>query len=190
MSRHPLTRGYSLDEYLTIDAASRERHEFWQGAILAMAGGSPRHNLITANVTAALVTRLRGKGCRAYSADQRIRTPEGLYSYADVSVFCGEVELAPGLEPTALNPALLGEVLSPSTRAYDRGEKRELYQEIASLRDLLLVEQHEPVVEHWFRAGDRFELRVVRNLDSSIVLTACDLVLPLSELYEGVTFDG
>lgn len=190
MLRRALNREYSLEDYWMIEDASRERFEFWQGDVLAMAGGSTRHNHIGANVIATLVSRLRGRPCRVLSGDQRIRTPDGLYSYADASVFCGDVHMTGDPRPTADNPTVLVEVLSPSTRAYDRGDKRELYLAIPSLRDLLLVEQDRAVVEHWRRGEDRFEQAVIRGSGGVVRLQGCVVELPLSEIYEGVGLDA
>lgn len=188
MANPAFRRGTSVAEYLAIDASSRERYEYWQGAVLLMAGGTPRHNKISLNLGVALHVRLRGSGCDTLSGDQRIYTPDGLYSYADVSVFCGGVTLTSDPQPTANNPSMLGEVLSTSTRTYDRGDKRELYCAIPSLRDLLLVEQDEVLVEHWYRTNDRFEMRVWRGMDAVIPLVGCGVSVPLAEIYEGIPF--
>ena len=181
-----LQRNYSLDDYWLIEDVQRERHEYWQGDILAMAGGTPRHNAITANTIAALVKRVQGGPCLVLSGDQRIVTPDGLYSYADASVFCRGVALTGDPRPTAFNPTVLIEVLSNSTRDYDRGPKRELYLALPSVHDLLLVEQESLLVEHWRRSADRFELGVLRGLEASVRLVGCEVALPLSEIYAGV----
>jgi Uma2 family endonuclease len=180
-----LRRDYTLDDYWAVDAESQGRFEYFAGDIVAMAGGSPRHNLVAANIAGACFPRL-ARPSRAYSGGQRLRTADGLYSYADASIFCGEVELSPDPYPTAVNPVVVFEVLSPSTRGYDRGDKRQLYEATPSVRDIVLIEQDAAVVEHWFRSGDRFELRVVRGLDGHVELTGCAARLPLGEIYAGV----
>lgn len=179
----PLRRDYTLGDYWAIEDASPQKHEYYAGDILVMAGGTPRHNELTVTVGALLHAALRGGPCRVLSSDQRILTPDGLYTYADVSVYCGGVQLSPDARPCAVNPAVIVEVLSPSTRAYDRGDKREMYLAIPSLGDLLLVEPDEPLVEHWRRAGDRFELRVLRGPEAVIELAACVARLRLGDLY-------
>lgn len=190
MAHRALRRGYSLDDYWAIEDNSPERFEFWQGDIVAMAGGSPRHNQLTAQLLRLFGNAVAGGPCVVLSGDQRLRTADGLYSYADASIFCEGVALSADPRPTATNPTVLFEVLSPSTREYDRGDKRELYQQIPSLRDLLLVEQDQVVVEHWLRADDRFELRVLRGRDAAIELTGCRARVRLAEIYEGVALPG
>jgi Uma2 family endonuclease len=148
-------RRFTLEDYWAVELASPLRHEYVRGAIYAMAGGTPRHNEIAANVQHALRNALEDTGCRPVGSDQRIRTVEGEYTYADVSVFCGSIDVAPGPPPdTATNPVLLVEVLSGSTRAYDHGDKREMYQRIPSVRAIWLVEPDEPHVTVWTRTAD------------------------------------
>src|SRR5688500_6312110 len=130
---------FALDDYFALERATGHKHEYVDGLVLAMAGGTPRHNAISANVLRALGNRLDGSPCVTLTPDQRIRTPDGLYTYADGSVFCGEIAVGP--DATAENPTVLVEVLSDSTREYDRGEKLERYREIPSLRHVILVEQ-------------------------------------------------
>ena len=148
---------FTFEQYLELEADSRVRHEFSHGLVVAMAGGSPAHNAICANLTALLARALEGKPCRVHSSDQRVRVQAtGKATYPDLSVFCGSVELDPD-DPqrhTAINPSVLIEVLSPSTVEYDRGEKREHYLLIPSLRALLLFDHVAQCVEVWSRADE------------------------------------
>lgn len=178
LARHHIL---SLADYFAVERGSSVKHEFSDGQVLAMAGGSPRHNAISAQVVFALVGGLRGRPCRAYSSDQRLSTGDGLYTYADASVICGDVLLGP--EQTATNPSLVVEVLSDSTREYDRGEKLERYRSIASLRHVLLVEQLRVDVEHWYRGADGWERRVYTHLADPIGLPEASLTLTVSDLY-------
>lgn len=179
----PLRRDYTLDDCWAIEDGSPRKHEHCAGDILVMAGGTPRHDEHTVAVGALLHAALRGGPCRVLSSDPRILTPDGLYTYADVSGYGGGVQLSSDARPCAVNPAVIVEVLSPSTRAYDRGDQREIYLAIPSLGDLLLVAPDEPLVEHWRRAGDGFELRALRGPEAVIELVACAARLRLGELH-------
>lgn len=141
-------------DYLAFENASPIKHEYLDGEVFAMAGAQPTHNRVATNFLAGLVTRTRGRGCGTFNSDQRIYIPHtGLYTYADGGVACGPWEIhTDGM--CLLNPALLFEVLSPSTRDYDAGAKREHYQHIPSLRHLLLIDQPLRSVRHHWRLPD------------------------------------
>src|SRR5437773_8378838 len=125
---------FSLREYLRVDAESSVKHEFLDGMILAMAGGTPDHAALAMAVGASLNRQLEGKKCRVFSADLRVRVlATGFAGYPDVTVVCSKLELDPEDANTATNPAVVVEVLSPSAEQYDRGEKLRQYQQIASL---------------------------------------------------------
>jgi Uma2 family endonuclease len=177
-------RNYSLDDYFMVELESVTRHEFLDGEIFAMAGASLAHNHITSNVHALLRTGLRGSGCSAFTSDLRIATPAGLFTYPDVSVVCGTVELVAARPDTATNPTLLVEVLSDATRAYDRGKKFELYKKIPSLTEYLTIEQRAVRVEHWQRGVRASWTAKVHSRRSGIVrLRAGRLALPVAEIY-------
>ena len=144
---------YSLDDYLRLEEYANVKHEYLDGVIHALAGGTPEHGAITMRTGAALVPQLRGRGCTVYSSDVRIWVAAiGLSTYPDVSVACGERQVDP-VDPQALvDPVVLVEVLSPSTEAYDRGEKLRHYQLIPSLREVLLVAHDRHEVDVWRRA--------------------------------------
>ena len=173
---------YTPEEYLRMEANSLEKHEYFQGEIFLMAGGTPRHNLLVANVTAELNLGLRGKDCAAYSSDMRILVKSsGLYTYADVSVVCGELELAPGRNDTITNPVLIAEVLSPSTEKYDRSQKFELYRGLESLQTYLLIDQSRFYVElHTKSASDTWVLQTFNSSSQNINLASLNLTIPLA----------
>ena len=181
----------SAAEYLKIERAAELRHEFFNGEMFAMSGGSAKHSLIKMNVGAELRTQLKGQPCTAFDSDLRIQIPPtGLYTYPDVSVVCGELEFDDDQHDTVLNPALLVEVLSDSTEAYDRGKKFEHYRRIASLREYVLISQKSPTIERYLRnADDTWTLTAVIGVDASIHLSAIDATLSLAEVYDRVTFD-
>lgn len=155
MARVAERSGISPADFLTWERAQAERHEFFQGEVFAMAGGSPRHNALCANVSAALHASLRNGSCHVFSSDQRIGVGQRQrYVYPDLSITCGPVSLEPGTSDVITNPTVVVEVLSASTEQYDRGMKWEGYQRIPSLTDYLLVSQSEPRIEHFRRQGD------------------------------------
>jgi Uma2 family endonuclease len=152
-----------------------------------MAGASLSHNHIASNIHAILRTALRGKGCSAFTGDLRIATPGGLYTYPDVSVVCGKVELVRGRPDTATNPTLLVEVLSDATREYDRGKKFELYKKIPSFKEYVLVEQGLVLVEHWRRkTTGSWSVKRHSRLRGVLHLSTVRLSVPIGELYREV----
>lgn len=178
------------DEYLAAEAASTERHEYLCGQIFAMAGGSPEHALIAQNIGRELGNIAKGGPCLAYSSDLRIRVEAtGLNTYPDVTVVCGELKRTEERPQAATNPALLVEVLSDSTREYDRGEKWRHYQTIGSLTDYVLVWQDRPRVEHYARqSDDAWTYRLVEGIGARLRLDSLGGELALAEVYRGVTF--
>lgn len=185
-------RRYTLEEYLELDRTSEERLEFWDGEVFCMSGGSNAHDQIIINCVVKLSARLDASSCRVFSADMRIKVPSAPpYRYGDLSVLCGEAEFEKVSGVDALvNPQLIVEVLSPSTEAYDRGDKFTHYKSIPTLREYLLVAQHRPHVTHIFKDDDgRWIYAEANDLESSVHLQALDFELPMGEIYRGVTFD-
>lgn len=146
---------YSYDEYLALEAASNVRHEYLDGQIYAMAGGTPEHAALAAALIGLLFAALRGGPCRAHASDLRVRVRQtGLSTYPDVTIVCGARQLDDVDRDAVTNPALLVEVLSRSTEPYDRGDKFEHYKRLPSLRQYVLVSQAERRVEVWTRLPD------------------------------------
>jgi len=174
---------YTLAEYLALEAASDTRHEYLNGEIFAMAGGTPEHGALAANVIRLLGTALLDRPCVVYTSDVRIRVlATGLNTYPDVSVTCGAIERDPQDASTIVNPVVLVEVLSDSTEAYDRGEKFAHYRRIPSLRDYLLVSQHEARIEHYRRNDDgTWTLRDVASSETVRLSIGCEL--PVGAVY-------
>lgn len=141
-------RHYTYEEYLALDEASNVKLEYLEGDIYAMAGGTPEHAALCLQVGSSLNVQLEGQPCRVYGSDLRIRVlATGLATYPDTTVVCGPLERDPEGKNTVLNPTLVVEVLSPSTADYDRGEKREHYQQIPSLREIVLVAHDRRLIE-------------------------------------------
>ena len=181
----------SESEYLSLERRAEFKSEFFAGELFAMAGGSPMHSLIAANVIRELGNKLKGSLCRAFTSDLRLKVQAtGLLTYPDVSVFCGPLALAAGTDDTATNPTLLVEVLSDSTEAYDRGEKFRQYRQMPSLREYLLINQRLPRIEQFIqRDADGWMLRTAEDIVASLALPSLTIAIELKEVYSGVTFD-
>jgi len=175
-------RHYSLDDYFDIEEMSDVRHEYFDGEIYAMAGGTRDHNQISQNVSRAF-DALRPRG-RSYIAEVRLKTPSGLYTYPDVMLICGEAILTPDRLETLTNPLVLAEVLSASTGDYDRGLKGDSYQDIPTLRDYLLIDQYVVNVEHRSLRDGRWHSSRHESLKDAIALAGAPLELSLSAIYE------
>ena len=180
----------SVQEYLRQEESARERHEYLNGEIFVMAGGTPDHALIAPNIIAAIRPQLQKSGCRIRNSDMRLRTsPTGLYSYADAVISC-EPELFDGT--TLLNPVVVIEVLSESTEDYDRGKKFELYRQIPSFREYLVVAQDRTYVEHHVREESSgrpaWIMRQFTGLNERVLLSAVTVSLPLTAIYADVEF--
>lgn len=179
----------SPERYLEIERAASHKSEYVAGQIYAMAGGSPEHNLIVPMITTALVVRLRPRGCRTFSSDQRVYSPANdAYLYPDVTVTCDEPTYTDRHRDTLTNPTLIVEVLSPSTEAYDRGIKFGLYRQIPSLVVYMLVTQTEPLIEVFTRQADGdWRIEEFRGADATLTLSALDIAIPLADLYDLAT---
>jgi Uma2 family endonuclease len=180
----------SFAEYLAMEQASETRHEYLDGEIYAMAGGTPEHGLLCANAIRELGVLLRGRGCTVYTSDVRVRVQAtGLTTYPDVTVVCGRLERDPEDRNAIANPIMLVEVLSAGTESYDREQKFAHYRRIPSLREYLLVSQRERHVEHYRRNDDgTWTLRDVWPPDV-VDLGSIRCALSLEDLYQGV-FDA
>lgn len=177
-------------QYLEAERSAEFRHEYYDGQIYAMSGGSFHHFQIIANITAELHARLKKRPCAVGSSDLRLRvSPEGLYTYPDVIVICGEPRFADDRRDTLLNPTLIVEVLSPSTEAYDRGFKSAQYRTVESLEEYALVSQAEPRVEVFRRQpGGHWLLSEAIGIEAVCHFESLDCAVPLSEIYAKVTF--
>ncbi len=162
--------------------------EYLDGEIWAMAGGTRAHERIAGNIFALLHNMLRESRCEPFSGNMRVTAPSGLWTYPDISIVCGEAEVIGHDDETTLtNPVALVEVLSDSTRDYDRGDKFELYCSIPTLRHYLLVEQRAAGVEHrWRNETGGWSSETRSSLDQSVTLADLGVDLPLSRIYERV----
>ncbi len=189
MSTAP-TRRVTAEEYLAFEREAEARHEFIDGQIVAMSGGTERHAIICDNLISIAKSRFRGLPCQPYSASMRVKIQAtGNYTYPDLSIVCGERRFDDNRRDTLLNPQLIAEVLSPSTERHDRGWKFKNYQLIPSFEEYVLVSQEEPRVERFLRQGDiGWLMTQVSGLENAVKFESVGCELPLSEIYEGVEF--
>lgn len=174
-------------EYLDAERDAETLHILWDGEVFEAMGATPAHNAIVAAVLRELGVRLRGTTCRPFASQQRVKIPvRDCYVYPDASVVCGSMEVDPLDEDTATNPRLIVEVLSPSTEAFDRGEKWIGYQSIPSLADYLIVSQTTPRIEHYARESDGGWLLHTFGPGDKVPVRSLGIELPVADLYEGV----
>ena len=179
------------EEYLAFERKATTKHEYLNGQIVAMSGASFAHNFITVNIATHLNIQLMDGECRVATSDMRVKvTQTGSYVYPDVVVVCGEPRAEDDTFDTLLNPTLIVEVLSPSTEVYDRGEKFEHYQQIASLKEYILISQDKIRVEHYRRQETDWLQTKFRGLEDVLSLLSIDCELRLQDVYRRVKFDS
>lgn len=190
VAAQPQPHFVTVEEYLTAERNADFKSEYLHGVIYAMAGSSPEHSAITANVTIALGSQLRGGDCQVYSNDLKVATgPNGLFAYPDLTIVCGEPRFHDERRDVLINPTLLVEVLSPSTEAYDRGRKFSQYQRITSLTSYLLIAQDEAHLDYYVRQNNnKWLLTAAEGLDASLALNSLNCALHLAEVYDRVRF--
>ena len=190
MSAHAIPR-ITPEQYLAIERAAEIKSEYYDGQMFAMSGGTAPHSFIAANLIFALGTALRGRNCRVSTSDLRVRvSPAGPFVYPDAAVVCGQLLLADDYKDTMLNPAVVFEVLSKSSEAYDRGFKFAQCRTIESLREYVLVSQTEPRLEVFLRLSDgSWNLREFVGMDAVCHLAGIDCNIALADVYEGVTLE-
>jgi len=182
---------YTPSQYLTLERQSDARHELYDGVIYAMAGESPEHSLITTNISGELRLRLKDSACSVFSPNMKVLSgKDKLFAYPDVTVVCGEPQFYDDKRDVIVNPTVIFEVLSPSTEAFDRGDKFLSFRKFNnSLTDYVLVSQYKPFVDHYTRQADEsWTLHSLEGLDSIIHLSSIDCELRLAEVYDRIVF--
>ena len=176
-------------EYLSVERGAASRSEYVNGRVYALAGASRVHNLIAVNTVSELRAQLRGRPCEVYVNDMRVKVERtGMYTYPDVVGLCEEPRFEDEHLDTLLNPAVIIEVLSPSTERYDRGEKFAHYRRLASLQEYVLIAQDIRRIDHYRRDGDSWVLTEVSEPDAALVLASLGATIELAAIYERVEF--
>ena len=178
----------SIEEYLEIENAAHEKHEYYKGEIFAMSGAKMPHNRIASNLLIAIGLKLKGKRCQPYGSDARIHIESNtLFTYPDISIICGEIITLNNDDYNVLNPTVIIEVLSKSTKNYDRGEKFKLYRDIATLKEYILVDSESIHIEIFrLNKNTHWELEEYNSHTDTIIIKAIDETVSLSEIYEDV----
>ena len=190
MSTQPKTF-LTPEQYLAIEREAPYKSEYHGGEMLAMAGAREGHNLVSTNTVRELSGQLRSRPCRVYGSDMRVGVGADDYVYPDVNAVCGAPKFLDLTRDTLLNPNLIVEVLSPSTEAYDRGRKFELYQSIPSFTEYLLLASDRVHADLYVRQPGGLWLRSsFGELDSELTLESVSCRLKLADLYEKVEFDA
>lgn len=191
---------YTAEEYAALELVAEYKSEFYRGEIfpmhghggpIAMAGAKFGHNRVKDNLVVEISNRLKGGSCQALSSDMRVRVGlTGLETYPDILILCGPAVFADDTEMCLLNPAVVIEVLSPSTESYDRGLKFRHYGLIPGLKEIILVEQDEPVCERYVRAADgvTWNRTDIEGLDAALAFATVNATIPLRDIYAGVDF--
>jgi Uma2 family endonuclease len=184
MSTHPKTF-LTEEEYLEIERRAEYKSEYFQGEMFAMAGALAVHSLLVANILGIFYVQLAPRGCRRYSSDMRVRVSNaGLYTYPDAVVLCDEPRFLDDRSDTLLNPALIVEVLSASTEAYDRGQKFDYYKTIESLKEYLLISTDRIHADLYTRQADgKWLLTSADSEEAMLELQSVGCSLSLNELY-------
>jgi len=178
------------EEYLEFERHSEIKHEYFDGEIFAMIGASVNHNRIGSNINRLLGNQLVNRPCDIFSNDMRVKIQRvKKYTYPDIAVVCGSLELEDQQFDTLLNPAVIIEILSKSTEAYDRGVKFQHYQLIPSLKEYILVTQHSCRIEKYVRGNNgRWLYSSHEGMNQTMTIESINCALPLSEIYSRVEF--
>ena len=184
------TKTYTAQEYLEAEVNSVDRHEFINGEIVLMAGGTPNHNEITSILNAILRVSLKGKPYSIFESDQRLWVPQlNNYTYPDVMVVAKPIELQSGRTDTITNPLLIAEVLSKGTRAYDRDEKFAAYRSIPSFQEYLLIDQYRLRVEQYSKTDAyKWIFSEYSCAGDRLMLTSVQVEIAIVDLYENIEF--
>ncbi|MBV9962643.1 MAG: Uma2 family endonuclease [Parafilimonas sp.] len=178
----------SIEEYLEMENNALEKHEYYQCEVFAMSGAKAPHNEIAGNLYAALHNKLRGKKCKPYNSDQRIHIPANtLFTYPDISIFCGGIITLNDDKVNALNPTVIIEVLSKTTKNYDRGEKFKLYRDIQTLKEYIMVDSETMHFEIFrLNENNHWELEEYNEADDNIEIRSINENISMAEIYEDV----
>ena len=191
MTRQAIKQTFTPEEYLALEREAETKSEYINGEIYAMAGASREHNLISSNLARELGNQLRERPCETYISDMRVRVrPTGLYTYPDVVVACGRPRFDDAHVDVLLNPAVIFEVLSDSTEAYDRGAKFAHYRYLESLQEYVLIAQDRMQVDHYARMGNQWLLTAYSKPEETLDLPAIECAIPLEEIYARVELAG
>jgi Uma2 family endonuclease len=191
MQNLAVKQNHTSEEYAELEKTSEERLEYFEGNVWSMASASISHETIISNFDFGLRTKLQGSKCRVFLSNTRVKVPIcPPYRYPDLSALCDEIEVENfvGLE-VLVNPSLIVEILSPSTRGFDIGDKFTYYKSIESFTEFLLIDPDKPhVVLYTKQSADAWLHREFNDLAATIYLTSLDCEISVSEIYLDIEF--
>jgi len=191
MSAVPITK-YTANEYLAMEDKSPEKHEFYQGEIFAMAGASIQHNQIVRNCSTTIDVYLsKTNGCQIFPSDLKIHIPiNSLFTYPDLSIVCGDIETLQGHRDIVTNPSVLIEVLSASTKDYDRGSKFQLYRDVSALQEYIMISSLEILVEKFTRQDDGSWILHIYKEDDTFTIETIGMQVDVKSFYRNVVLEA
>ncbi|WP_431294737.1 Uma2 family endonuclease [Pedobacter sp. P26] len=183
-------RYYTVEEYLEMEKVSTEKHEYFQGEIFTMSGAGDNHNEIFSNVFGEIGNKLKGKPCRPYGSDKRMNIPENtLFTYPDISIYCNGLIHSKFDDDTSISPTVIIEILSPSTKNYDQGKKFNLYKDIPSLKEYIMIDSESVWVQAFYIDDENnWKLNEHKKISDTLSLISMGFDLALSDIYYYVTF--
>ncbi len=181
----------AAEDYLTSERSSFEKHEYYKGEVFAMNGASIPHNIVFSNVFGILSSKLKGKKCKPFGSDLRIHIPQNsLYTYPDITIVCGKIETLNNSFDTITNPSVIIEILSASTRDYDKTGKFTLYKDIIAFKEYILIDSESILIERYTRSDNsNWMLTEYKESDQSLLIETVVISLSLSDIYESIDFD-
>lgn len=191
MSAVPAPKFISIDEYLLLEESAEAKHEYYEGEVFAMAGGTIAHNRIVRNTLTSLDNFLKGKDCEVFPSDLKIHNQaNSLFTYPDISIVCDKAEHWNERNDTITNPVVIIEVLSKKTKNYDRGEKFKLYRSLSSLKEYILISSQEILIEKYTRQSMAFwNFTETGNSEEKFQIEAVGFSCSIKELYRNVSFE-
>jgi Uma2 family endonuclease len=182
---------YTVEEYFEFELNSAERHEYIDGDIIPMVGGTPNHNKIILNFAAALNFALKRKPFQVFIAEQRLWIPgRRIYTYPDVMVVHGDLQFQDERKDTIINPVFIAEVLSKSTKAYDQNEKFKAYRTVSTFQEYLLIDQYTMQVEQYVKQEAQQWLFTEHvGAESVLQLSTVPFEIQLADIYDKVEQD-
>lgn len=191
MALNKVERKWTFEEYLAYEEEIGIKHEYIDGEIYAMTGGTKKHSVISTNCTTEIGVQLRDSDCYVTNSEMRVQINPTKFVYPDFIVVCGKDEFMDDKEITLLNPTLVAEVMSDSSEKYDKGLKSEFYRSLSSVKHYLLIDQNRVYTQLYTRQKDgRWLFQEFTQRDRTILLESIGVTLPMSEVYRGIAFEG
>ncbi|WP_293788590.1 Uma2 family endonuclease [uncultured Pedobacter sp.] len=184
-------RHYTIEEYLEMEKTSTVKHEYYQGEIFAMSGATFNHNLIFSNVFGQLFFKLKGSKCIPFGSDMRMNIPGNtLFTYPDISIYCNGLMHSDFDEDTSILPTVIVEILSPSTKNYDRNKKFNLYKDIPSLKEYIMIDSESIDVQSYHINEERnWLLTEYKAITDTLIFVSMGFDMAISDIYNHILFN-